>query len=61
MITKGQRVTILPQWQDPGDSEHQWEAVADEEKGRVDIWALTSKLPLRPIYTVPVSYLQVLE
>ncbi|MDQ6982689.1 MAG: hypothetical protein Q9M08_06775, partial [Mariprofundus sp.] len=42
MIKKGTVVSILPEWQDPGDNDLIWVTVNDEEKGRVDIAALNA-------------------
>ncbi len=36
-IRKGQRVFIRSEWRDEGDDEFIWEAIDDEEKGRVTI------------------------
>lgn len=57
MITKGQSVTIRPEWQDKGDDQYQWVAVSDEEKGRVDIRPLGTGLSIPPLYTVTVAML----
>ena len=37
MIRKGQIVEILPRWQDDGDQDFVWQALEDEDGGRVRI------------------------
>jgi len=56
MLKKGDRVSILPEYQDKGDNLYVWAVVGDEEKGRVDISPVNIGLPLIPIETVP-SYM----
>lgn len=58
MLKKGTIVSILPEYQDPGDNSFVWMAIDDEEKGRVDIAPLNSGLPLIPISTVRTSWLR---
>jgi hypothetical protein len=43
MLKKGTVVSILPEYQDPGDNQLIWATLNDEEKGRVDIAALNSR------------------
>jgi hypothetical protein len=56
-IKQGDRVEIRPEWQDEGDSELQWVACDDEEKGRVTIMPTNSGLTYPPRATVEVSML----
>lgn len=56
-IKKGDSVEIRPEWQDQGDSELQWEACDDEEKGRVTIMPTNTGLAYPPRQTVQVSML----
>jgi hypothetical protein len=58
MLKKGTIVSILPEYQDPGDCQFIWATLNDEEKGRVDIAPLNSGLPLIPISTVRTSWLR---
>jgi len=53
MLKKGDRISILPEYQDKGDNLFVWVVVGDEEKGRVDISPINIGLPLIPIETVP--------
>ena len=55
MIRKGDRVEILPEWQDEGDDKYIWEAISDEEKGRVDIKPINFGWRFPPTYVVNVS------
>ena len=56
MMKKGDRISILPEYQDRGDNLYIWVVVGDEEKGRVDISPINTGLPLMQIQTVP-SYM----
>ncbi len=56
MLKKGDRVSILPEYQDKGDNLFVWVVGGDEEKERVDISPVNIGLPLVPIETVP-SYM----
>lgn len=58
MIRKGDRITIKPKYQDPGDTEFVWYACDDEEKGRVTITPLGTTLTLAPRQTVRVGILE---
>lgn len=60
MIRAGEPVSIKPAFRDPGD-DFAYVAHSDEEKGRVDIVALNSGLPLPPINTVTVDMLEDVE
>ena len=55
MLKKGDRVEILPEWQDEGDEGLTWVVQADEEKGRVDISPVDIDLQIKPVYTVKVE------
>jgi hypothetical protein len=55
---KGQIVKIRSEYQDDGDNEFTWVVLADEEKDRVDISAIDSKLKIKPIHTVKVEWLE---
>jgi len=52
MFKRGDKVTILKEFQDPGDDTFTWIVVGDEEKGRVDITPIDIPLDIKPIYTV---------
>jgi hypothetical protein len=51
MIRRGDRISILPEWQDQGDDQIEYIAIDDEEKGRVSIQAQLG-LPINPIHMV---------
>jgi hypothetical protein len=53
-IRKGDKINILPEWQDEGDDEFQWVACDDEEKGRVTIMPTNTSLRYSPRQTVEV-------
>ena len=57
MILKGDRVTIKPEWQDPGDSEIEFVAMEDEDGGRVAIKARLG-LAIDPVQVVNVDMLE---
>ncbi len=59
-IQKGDFVTILPEFQDPGDVEFTWQAVTDEEKGRVTLQALGTGMQFAPTYVMKVEWIQVI-
>lgn len=48
----GDFVIIRPEFQDPGDALFDWMVLNDEEKGRVDISPVNSKLSIKPVYTL---------
>jgi len=54
MLIKGDRISILPEYRNKGEEAYIWVVVGDEEKGRVDIGVLNSRLTFPPIETVPV-------
>ncbi|MBI3230487.1 MAG: hypothetical protein HYZ45_10005 [Burkholderiales bacterium] len=58
MFKKGDRVEILPEFQDDGDDQFCWIVLDDEEKGRVDICPTNLDLPIRPRYTVRTNQIQ---
>ena len=55
MIKKGDRVEILPEWQDDGDDQYIWEAVHDEDGGRVDIRPANFEFQFAPIHFIIVN------
>jgi hypothetical protein len=58
-IQKGDFVTILPEFQDPGDAEFTWQAVTDEEKGRVTLQVLGTGMHIAPTYVMKTEWIQV--
>ena len=52
MIKKGDKLRILPQWQDVGDDEFEWEACEDEDGGKVLIRALIPFVRFTPTQVV---------
>lgn len=58
LIRKGDLVEILPAFQDVGDSDFQWVAVDDEEKGRVFISTINSGLRIRPVHVVQSDWIR---
>jgi len=56
MLKRGDRISILPEYRDKGDELYIWVVTGDEEKGRVDIGPINTKLFCIPIQTVP-SYM----
>jgi len=61
MYKKGDRVEILPEFQDAGDSEFTWRVLEDEEKGRVDISPVNINLQIKPRYTVSVNQIRLVH
>ena len=61
MYKKGDRVEILPQFQDAGDSEFTWVVLDDEEKGRVDISPVDIDMRIKPRYTVLTSQIRLAD
>jgi hypothetical protein len=49
---KGDRIDILPQWQDPGDGNYVWVAIDDEENGKVTISPISMDVAIKPCTTV---------
>jgi len=52
MLKRGDRISILPEYRNKGEECYIWAVVGDEEKGRVDISPLNTRLPFIPIETV---------
>ena len=61
LIRKGDLVEILPTFQDEGDSDFQWVAVDDEEKGRVFIATINSGMRIRPVHVVQSGWIRLLQ
>lgn len=55
---KGQTIEILPEFQDTGDDEYTWIVLDDEEKGRVTIMPIDSKLNIKPTYVVKTEWIK---
>jgi len=49
----------LPQWQDPGDDEFEWEASEDEDGGRVMVRGLLPNFPIHPTFRLNSSTLEI--
>jgi hypothetical protein len=58
-FVKGDRVRILPEFQDEGDDDFVWVVVGDEEKGRVDISPINTGMNIVPTHTVRAEWLAV--
>jgi hypothetical protein len=61
MLSIGDTVRILPQYQDPGDDEFTWIVVGDEEKGRVDVSPVSIQLKVKPVYTLEVVQVELVH
>lgn len=61
MFKHGDLVEILEQFQDDGDDQFSWVCVSDEEKDRVDISPLGTKMRIPPVYTVQTNQIRHLE
>lgn len=61
MIKKGDRIDILPQWQDTGDENYVWVATDDEENGHVTICPISMPISIKPRSTVDVSMITLRE
>lgn len=61
MIKKGDRIDILPQWQDAGDANYVWVATDDEENGRITICPISMQISIKPRSTVDVSMITLRE
>lgn len=61
MLTRGDIVRILPEFQDAGDDGFSWIVVGDEEKGRVDISPDPINLKIKPVYTLKVDQVELIE
>ena len=57
-IKQGDRVRIRPEWQDPGDDEFAWEALEDEDGGRVCIAPMMADLQFLPHYVVTTAMIE---
>ncbi len=57
MITKGQRVTIKPEWMDKGEERLEWHAVEDEDGGRVRIECVNTGMLINPSQVVKTEWL----
>lgn len=55
---KGDVIEILPEYQDKGDAEFTWVVIEDEEKGRVTISPIDSKLTIKPTYVMQASFIK---
>lgn len=58
MFKRGDEVEILPEYQDKGDDQYHWVCVSDEEKGRIDISPLDTKLKIPPVYAVQTNQIR---
>lgn len=58
MFKRGDPVEILPDFQDDGDDQFTWVCVTDEDKGRVDISPLGTKMRIQPVYTVQTNQIR---
>lgn len=58
---KGDRVEILPDYQDQGDSDFTWVVLTDEDRGRVDIQPIDHPMATKPIYTVEVTQIRLVS
>ena len=61
MIKKGDRIDILPQWQDAGDANYVWVATDDEENGRITICPISMPISIKPRSTVDVNMITLRE
>lgn len=61
MLVKGDIVRILPGYQDPGDDEFTWIVVGDEEKGRVDVSPVSIPMKVKPVYTLEVKQVELVQ
>ncbi len=58
-IALGEFVEILPEFQDPGDSDFVWKVVEAEEKGRLTIQPQNTGMRIVPTYVVEASWVRV--
>ncbi len=58
MIKQGDVVKLKPAYQDPGDDKYTWQAIEDEDGGRVRIMPKDINLRFPPNYVVEVSWLE---
>lgn len=61
MIKKGDRIDILPQWQDVGDENYVWVATDDEKDGRITICPISMPISIKPRATVEISMIALRE
>ena len=61
MIKKGDRIDILPQWQDDGDENYVWVATDDEKDGQITICPISMPISIKPRSTVDVSMITLRE
>ena len=61
MIKKGDRIDILPQWQDVGDENYVWVATDDEKDERITICPISMPISIKPRSTVEVSMIALRE
>ena len=59
-IRKGDKIEILPEFQDAGDAEFVWFATEDEDGGRISISAV-SDLPYPPVNRVRTDMVRKIE
>ena len=52
MFKKNDKIEILPEYQDNGDSRYNWEVVADEDHGHVEIRPSNFEFSFAPISQV---------
>jgi len=57
MIKQGERVYIKPEWQDKGDDKLTWQAVEDEDGGRVKISPIDTGLKVAPVTVALTAWL----
>lgn len=60
MVRKGDVVEGLPQWRDPGDEQFTWVAMADEEKGRIDVVPADHPLDIKPTSVMRTEWVRVI-
>ena len=57
-IKRGDRVSIKPEWQDPGDNEFAWVALEDEHGDRVRIAPIMEDTQFPPSYVVTTTMIE---
>tara|TARA_R100000656_G_scaffold82903_1_gene60570 strand:+ start:174 stop:356 length:183 start_codon:yes stop_codon:yes gene_type:complete len=58
MIKKGDKIRIKPERQDDGDSQFNWEAIENEDGGRVRIAPVNIGLPITPNQVVETKMIE---
>lgn len=58
MIAAGDQVFIKPEFQDAGDDQFTWQAIEDEDGGRVRIAPINIGLPITPNQVVETRMLE---